>query len=141
MWVIGVVGMALKMTEVTQSMLYRNTDDAENPHGGPMFVVQRGFKKWGLGPLGTIIGGIFVVTLIISAITGGNMFQAWNVADVTFTYFGVPQLATGIILCVLVGAVIIGGIKRIGSVAGKIVSFMCIIYILAASYVLLVNAG
>ncbi|MCA9293794.1 MAG: sodium:alanine symporter family protein, partial [Phycisphaerales bacterium] len=67
MWVIGLVGMALKMTEVTQSMIYRNTDDPENPHGGPMFVVKQGFKKWGLGPLGTIVGGIFVVTLIISA--------------------------------------------------------------------------
>ncbi|MEO1279036.1 MAG: alanine:cation symporter family protein, partial [Planctomycetota bacterium] len=52
MWVIGVLGMSLKMTEVTQSMLYRNTDDPDNPHGGPMFVVREGFKKWGLGPIG-----------------------------------------------------------------------------------------
>ena len=43
MWVIGVLGMALKMTEVTQSMLYRNTHDPDNPHGGPMFVVKKGF--------------------------------------------------------------------------------------------------
>jgi len=141
MWVIGILGMALKMTEVTQSMLYRNTDDPENPHGGPMFVVKKGFAEWGLAPIGAIIGGIFVVTLIISAITGGNMFQAWNVADITFTYFGVPQVVTGIILTVLVGTVIIGGIKRIGAVAGRIVPFMCIIYVLAAGYVLLVNAG
>ncbi|MFG0243712.1 MAG: alanine/glycine:cation symporter family protein [Phycisphaerales bacterium JB054] len=141
MWIIGILGMALKMTEVTQSMLYRNTDDPDNPHGGPMFVVKKGFAEWGLAPIGAIIGGIFVVTLIISAITGGNMFQAWNVADITFTYFGVPQVVTGIILTVLVGTVIIGGIKRIGAVAGRIVPFMCIIYVLAAGYVLLVNAG
>ncbi len=141
MWIIGIVGMALKMTEVTQSMLYRDTSNPEEPHGGPMFVVQKGFKKWGLGPIGSIIGGIFVITLIISAITGGNMFQAWNVADVTFTYFGVPQIATGAVLAVIVGMVIIGGIKRIGSVAGKIVPFMCILYIIAAAYVLLVNFG
>lgn len=141
MWIIGILGMALKMTEVTQSMLYRNTNDPENPHGGPMFVVKKGFAEWGLAPIGAIIGGIFVVTLIISAITGGNMFQAWNVADITFTYFGVPQVVTGIILTVLVGTVIIGGIKRIGAVAGRIVPFMCIIYVLAAGYVLLVNAG
>ena len=141
MWVIGILGMALKMTEVTQSMLYRNTDDPDNPHGGPMFVVKKGFAEWGLAPIGAIIGGIFVVTLIISAITGGNMFQAWNVADITFTYFGVTQVVTWIILSVIVGSVIIGGIKRIGAVAGRIVPFMCIIYVLAAGYVLLVNAG
>ncbi len=189
MWVIGLVGMALKMTEVTQAMIFRNTDDPENPHGGAMFVVAKGlegasprrvfagvlfgavtlaltylaadaFGSWiawipggllaivflvlafGRGKaLGTLIGGIFVITLIISAITGGNMFQAWNVADITFTYFQVPQIATGVVLTVLVGLVIIGGIKRIGSVAGKIVPFMCITYIFAALYVLLINAG
>ncbi|MEM8757989.1 MAG: amino acid carrier protein [Planctomycetota bacterium] len=139
MWVIGVLGMAIKMTEVTQSMLYRNTDDPDNPHGGPMFVVKKGFAKWGLGPLGSIIGGVFVVTLITSAITGGNMFQAWNVADVTFTYFAVPQVVTGVVLTVVVGLVIIGGIKRIGAVAGRIVPLMCVIYVLAAGYVLVIN--
>jgi len=141
MWIIGILGMALKMTEVTQSMLYRNTDDPDNPHGGPMFVVKKGFAKWGLAPVGSIIGGIFVVTLIISAITGGNMFQAWNVADITKTYFGIDQIITGIVLTVLVGLVIIGGIKRIGAVAGRIVPLMCVLYMLAAGYVLIVNIG
>lgn len=139
MWIIGILGMSLKMTEVTQSMLFRNTDDPENPHGGPMFVAKKGFAKWGLAPIGTILGGIFVVTLIISAITGGNMFQAWNVADITHTYFQIPQAVTGIILTVVVGAVIIGGIKRIGSVAGRIVPAMCLIYVLAAVIVLFSN--
>ena len=141
MWVIGILGMALKMTEVTQSMLYRSTDDPDNPHGGPMFVVKKGFAKWGLGPIGSIVGGIFVITLLLSAFTGGNMFQAWNVADITHTYFGTSQVTTGIILTVVVGLVIIGGIKRIGSVAGKIVPFMCISYVLAAFYVLFMNLG
>lgn len=139
MWVIGLLGMSLKMTEVTQSMLYRNTEDPENPHGGPMFVVKKGFAEWGLAPIGTIIGGIFVVTLIISAVTGGNMFQAWNVADITNTYFQVPQIVTGIVLTVAVGLVIIGGIKRIGAVAGRIVPFMCAIYVVAAVVVLATN--
>ncbi|MCC5785279.1 MAG: sodium:alanine symporter family protein [Phycisphaerales bacterium] len=139
MWLIGVLGMGLKMTEVTQSMLYRNTDDPDNPHGGPMFVVKNGFKKWGLGPLGAAIGAVFVVTLITSAITGGNMFQAWNVADVTATNFQIPQIVSGIILAIVVGLVIIGGIKRIGAVAGRIVPFMCVIYLMAAAYVLIVH--
>lgn len=140
MWVIGFLGMALKMTEVTQSMLYRNTSDPDNPHGGPMFVVREGFKKWGLGPLGTIFGGVFCVTLLISAITGGNMFQSWNVAEVTTQYIGgMPRIAVGIVLALVVGVVIIGGIKRIGAVAGRLVPFMCALYLLAGLYVLAVN--
>lgn len=139
MWIIGILGMSLKMTEVTQSMLYRNTDDPDNPHGGPMFVVKKGFAEWGLAPIGSIIGCLFVVTLLISAITGGNMFQAWNVADITFTYFQVPQVVTGIVLTIAVGLVIIGGIKRIGAVAGRIVPLMCAIYVIAALVVLVAN--
>src|SRR5690606_23556272 len=72
MWVVGFVGMALKTTEVTLSMLHRTTEDPDNPHGGPMFVAHKGFAKKGLGTLGWIIGAIFCVTLLISTITGGN---------------------------------------------------------------------
>jgi AGCS family alanine or glycine:cation symporter len=141
MWMVGLFGMALKMTEVTQSMLYRDTSDPDNPHGGPMFVVQKGFKKMGLGPLGSFIGGIFVVTLLISTITGGNMFQAWSVGEITENYFQVPSVVTGIVLAVVVGLVIIGGIKRIGSVAGRIVPLMCGLYFLAALVVIAMNAA
>ena len=95
MWVIGACGMALKMVEVTQTMLYRNTDDPDNPHGGPMFVVRDSLRKVGLGPLGWALGSVFCITLLISTITGGNMFQAWSVADTTHNYFGVPQSCGG----------------------------------------------
>lgn len=187
MWVIGILGMALKMTEVTQSMIFRDTREPDNPHGGPMFVVSEGLRGAGtmrfvaaalfalltlaltyfaqgifestmvwipggllaliflvLGlvsgrALGLWIGAVFVVTLIISAITGGNMFQAWNVADITFTYFGVPQIVTGVVLTLLVGMVIIGGIKRIGAVAGRVVPFMCALYVISALVVLVSN--
>lgn len=143
MWVTGFVGMALKMTEVTQSMLFRNTEDPNNPHGGPMWVCQKGFAKLSpaLAPLGAAVGGVFCVTLVTSTITGGNMFQAWNVADINFTYFGVPKVVTGIVLTLGVGIVIVGGIHRIGDVAGRIVPFMCGLYILAGLYVILANAG
>jgi alanine or glycine:cation symporter, AGCS family len=152
MWVIGLLGMALKMTEVTQSMMSRDMSDPDNPHGGPMYVVDSLFKKAG-GRFGATIGGIFCLTLILSAITGGNMFQAWNVAAVTTQYFDLPGVsemektdgfnpetfAIGIILAIIVGSVIIGGIKRIGSVAGKLVPFMCGLYLVAGISVLLMN--
>ncbi len=139
MWIVGLVGMALKTTEVTLSMLYRNTTDPDNPHGGPMFVAHHGFKEKGLGGLGKFVGGLFVFTLLISTITGGNMFQAWSVGEITENYFAIPSIVTGIILSVMVGMVIIGGIKRIGAVAGRIVPFMCAIYVLAAVTVLVMN--
>ncbi len=133
MWVTGFVGMALKMTEVTQAMLYRNLDDPANPHGGAMWVVSRGLARFhpALTGVGLAVGGVFCVTLLISTFTGGNMFQAWNVADITREYFGVPILATGIIQTVLVALVILGGIRRIGAVAGALVPVMCGLYLLA----------
>jgi alanine or glycine:cation symporter, AGCS family len=141
MWVVGFVGMALKMTEVTQSMLFRDTSDPNNPHGGPMWVCKRGLAKLNpaLAPLGTIVGAIFCLTLLVSTATGGNMFQAWNVADISYTYFGVPQWVTGIVLTIGVGLVIVGGIKRIGDVASRVVPFMCGIYVLAGLIVIAIN--
>ncbi len=140
-WVIGALGMATKVTEVTLSMLYRNTDDPDNPHGGPMYVIKKGlalrFPKSGV--LGSIIGGLFCVTCLIMAATGGNMFQAWNVGTVTQEYFGIPSVASGILLAVIVGMVIIGGIKRIGAVTGRLVPVMCAMYLLSALYVLAIN--
>ena len=136
MWVIGLAGMALKTTEVALSMIYRKTDDPANPHGGPMYVADRGFAEFGWPFFGKVVASIFCVTLLISAITGGNMFQAWNVVDVTHVYFGVPQMLSGVVLAVMVGAVILGGIKRIGQVAGRLVPTMCGIYLLSAFYVI-----
>ncbi len=141
MWIVGFFGMAIKLTEVTLSMIYRNTDDPENPHGGPMWVVEKGITrlKPQLAGLGRTLGVIFCITLLVSTITGGNMFQAWNVAGLTEQYFGVPSVATGIFLAAIVAMVIIGGIKRIGAVAGRLVPLMVGMYLAAGTYVLLVN--
>ena len=136
MWVVGILGMAIKTTEVAQSMLFRDTSDPSNPHGGPMFVVSKGMKAWGLGWLGTIIGGIFCVTLLISAVTGGNMFQSWSVGGITEEVLQVEPWVSGVILAIIVAMVILGGIKRIGSVAGVLVPFMCLLYVVTALIVL-----
>ena len=141
MWIVGFIGMALKSTEVTQSMLFRDTSDPDNPHGGPMFVVAKGFKNWGLGGIGKFIGVLFCLTLLVSAVTGGNMFQAWSVGDITREVTDMPEYLTGLILAILVAMVIIGGIKRIGSVAGVLVPFMCVLYVIIALVVLGFNLG
>jgi len=139
MWVIGFLGMSIKLTEVTLSMLYRNTDDPDNPHGGPMWVISRAMESRGMGGIGKAIAVIFCVTLLVSTATGGNMFQAWNVGELTQEYFSVPSWITGIVLAIIVGSVIIGGIKRIGKVAGTLVPFMVVVYLLAGTFVLAVN--
>ncbi len=141
MWVVGFVGMALKTTEVTLSMLYRDTSDPENPRGGTMWVCKRGLAELSprLAGVGLVLGGVFAVALILFAITGGNMFQAWNAAEVTRAYFGVPAWISGLIMAVLVGAVILGGIRRIGQIAGVLVPLMCGLYVIAGLYVLAVN--
>jgi alanine or glycine:cation symporter, AGCS family len=143
MWVVGFFGMAIKLTEVNLSMLYRNTDDPDNPHGGPMWVASKGLARMNprLAGVGTVVGGVFCVTLLISTATGGNMFQAWNVSEITRSYFGVPGIVSGILMALIVGVVIIGGIKRIGAVAGRLVPFMVALYMLAGSYVLIVHAA
>ncbi|MBT8103546.1 MAG: amino acid carrier protein [Gammaproteobacteria bacterium] len=141
MWVIGFLGMSIKLTEVTLSMLYRNTDDPDNPHGGPMWVVAKALERRGMPRLGRTIGIIFCLTLLVSTATGGNMFQAWNVGELTEEYFSVPSWITGIVLAIIVGTVIIGGIKRIGKVAATLVPLMVVLYLIAGSYVLAVNIG
>ena len=141
MWIVGVLGMAIKLTEVTMSMLYRNTDDADNPHGGPMYVAANAFERMNWPRLGRVIGVIFCVAIITSTITGGNLFQAWNVGEITQTYFGVPSWITGLVLAAIVGVVIIGGIKRIGKFTGTVVPLMVIAYLAAGFWVLAHNVG
>ena len=143
MWVVGFLGMSIKFVEVTLSMLYRNTDDPDNPHGGPMWVAGTALKKIKpeLGWLGTALAVMFSFTVMMSSGTGGNMFQAWNVADVTNQYFGVAGWISGAILTTIVAGVLLGGIKRIGKVAGTLVPSMVFVYVVAGFYVLFANFG
>lgn len=141
MWVVGFVGMAIKSTEVTLSLLYRNTDDPANPHGGTMWVCKKGFAQLSprLAGVGLVAGGLFAIALILFGLTGGNMFQAWNAAEIARAYFGVPSWLSGIVMTVVVGAVILGGIRRIGQIAGVLVPVMCGLYVIGGLYVIAVN--
>lgn len=141
MWVVGVLGMAVKVIEVTLSMLYRNLDDPENPHGGPMWVAKKAFAEWGPGwsKFGVFLGGFYCVALLVGTFAGGNMFQAWNVADISAIYFGWSRPVVGAVLAITVAAVLIGGIKRIGQVTSLLVPLMCLAYIIAGLYVIILN--
>ncbi|MFT7685675.1 MAG: AGCS family alanine or glycine:cation symporter [Candidatus Azotimanducaceae bacterium] len=141
MWVVGLLGMSIKVIEVTLSMMYRNVDDPDNPHGGPMWVAKRAFAEMGpnWAKLGAFLGGTYCVGMLFGVFVGGNMFQAWNVADVSASYFGWSRTLVGVTLAVIVGGVLIGGIKRIGQVTSFLVPIMCLVYMLAGLYVIITN--
>ena len=138
MWIVGILGMSIKLTEVTLSMLYRNTDDPDNPHGGPMWVADKALARMKpeLAWLGKTLAVLFSLCIVMSSFTGGNMFQAWNVADITGQYFAIDGWMSGVVLSLAVAAVLIGGIKRIGKVAGTLVPLMVFLYVVAGFYVL-----
>jgi AGCS family alanine or glycine:cation symporter len=141
MWLVGFVGMALKLIEVTLSMLYRNVEDPLQPHGGPMWVAKKAFAELGPGyaKIGSVVAVVFCVTLVVATLTT-TMFQAWNVGEVTESYFSIPGIAAGVVMVVTVGLVIIGGIRRIGHVAGVLVPFMVALYLIGGTIVLVLNA-
>ncbi len=144
MWVTGFLGMAIKAMEVTLAMIYRDVSDPENPRGGAMYVVTRGLGA-DKGPVGKalawLLAAFFCLTVLLATMTGGNMFQSANVAMITTQYFGVPGVVTGIVLAVGTGVVILGGIQRIGEVAGRLVPLMCGLYLLSGLAVLVVKSA
>jgi len=115
--------------------------------GGPMWYMQkalveplraRGNIAW---VLFKILAVFFAIAAMLNSFGGGNMFQGWNVANQLEKNFNVPQVASGLVVSILVAMVIIGGIKRIGNVASKLVPFMCVVYVLGALYVILLHAA
>jgi AGCS family alanine or glycine:cation symporter len=141
LWAVGIIGMALKTTEVTLSLLYRDVSDPANPHGGSMYVLKKGLKELhpALEGIGKLLGLVFCCALLLFAVTGGNMFQTWTVADTTREYLGVPTWVSGVVIATLAGIVLIGGIKRIGNVTKVLVPFKCGVYVLIGLYVILRN--
>ncbi len=115
--------------------------------GGPMWYIQKGLVEplrsrgnpaW---VLFKVLAVLFAVATMLNAVGGGNMFQGWNVSQMLGKHFLVPPVASATIVSILVALVIIGGIKRIGRVAAKLVPAMCVIYVLGAIYVIAEHAS
>ena len=134
MWVAALLGMATKYAEAVLAVNYREKDEDGNHVGGPMFYIKNGLgEKW------KWLGILFALFASIAGFGIGNTIQANSVSDVMESSFGVPELYTGIVLAVLVGLVLIGGIKRIAHVAGAIVPFMAIAYFASGLLILALN--
>lgn len=141
MWMTALLGMAVKYTEVTLAQRYRSVDpDGSKLHGkvsgGPMYYIERG-----LGPRWRWMAILFAGMLGFTAFLTGNAIQANTVADSMRTTFGVPGWATGLVASALVGAVILGGISRIGRVTSILAPLMAGIYGLGALWIIGVNIG
>jgi AGCS family alanine or glycine:cation symporter len=134
MWMTALVGMATKYAEAVLAVKYRERDNAGNFVGGPMYYIKNGLgRKWyWLAPTFAAFGAV-------AAFGIGNGVQANSVANVLNENFSIPAQATAVILMVLTAAVILGGVTRIGNVAGKLVPFMAVAYIAAGLVVLIIN--
>ena len=143
MIVCGLMGMSLKFVECTLGVHYRDVDENGVVYGGPMYYLTKGLKEKGFATLGKISAVFFAIFCIGGSFGGGNAAQANQAALVLKDLLGFESTfagaVIGIILAIVVGVIIIGGIKRSASVTEKIVPFMALLYIVACLYILLVN--
>jgi AGCS family alanine or glycine:cation symporter len=144
-WMIlcGLLGMSTKFVECTLGVKYRDVGEDGTVYGGPMYYLTKGLKEKGFGTLGKILAGIFAFLCIGASFGGGNAAQSNQAAMQLVDSFGMTggsaRTIIGVIMMVLVGIIIIGGIKRIASVTEKVVPLMALIYILACLYIILTN--
>lgn len=143
MIVCGLMGMSLKFVECTLGVHYRDVDENGVVYGGPMYYLSKGLKEKGFATLGKISAIFFAIFCIGGSFGGGNAAQANQAAIVLKDLLGFESTFSGavigIVLAIVVGIIIIGGIKRIASVTEKIVPFMAVLYIVACLYILLIN--
>jgi len=148
-WLIvaGFLGMTTKFAECTLGVKYRHQNPDGTFSGGPMYYLNRGLADKGLPGLGKFLGSFYAVGLVFSCLGGGNMFQS-NQAYSQFvvvtggqnSYFADRGWLFGILLAIVLGLVIIGGIKSIAKVTSKLVPLMAVLYCSCALVVLIMNA-
>jgi len=141
MIVAGFFGMSLKFTECTLGVKYRRIDQHGKVSGGPMYYLEEGLRRMGFTAIGKVLAVTYAL-VIIGATMGGNMFQS-NQAVAQLTGV-VPQLEKfspiiGLVISILVGLVVIGGIRSIGNVTKRIVPFMALLYVGASVIIIFIN--
>ncbi|MBQ8372491.1 MAG: sodium:alanine symporter family protein [Clostridia bacterium] len=132
MWISALVGMVTKYSEIILAIKYREKNEEGALVGGPMYYIKNGLGlKW--------LAIVFAVFAVVACIGTGNATQSNSISGVLSSTFQIPTWVTGIVLTLLVGVVIIGGVKRIASVNEKLVPIMAIFFIIASLVVLGVN--
>lgn len=142
MIVAGLLGMSSKFVECTLGVKYRVVNENGEVSGGPMYYLKNGLAKYGYGNIGKVLAVLFAILCIGGSFGGGNMFQAnqaYAQLSGQFPILSGNGPMFGFLLAILVGTVIIGGIKSIARVTEKIVPFMAVLYVAAALVILVVN--
>lgn len=136
MWITALLGMITKTVEVTLSVYYRNTDELGNPYGGPTYYMEKGlgeeknFKYWKVPAI--LFGfGIFTTFFIT--------LQNYTISEALSSTFNIGMIPASFIYLTLIYIIIYGGIKRIGEIAGRLVPFMCMFYVLAGLFIIFKN--
>lgn len=133
MWVTAFVGMATKYAESLLAVKYRVIDDRGEMMGGPMQYMERGLGWKGMAM-------IFAFFATFAAIGTGNLVQVNAITETVHNVWGADPLWSGIVLSVVVGVVLLGGVKSIGHVAGVLVPFMALFYLAAGIYIIILHA-
>ncbi len=143
MIVCGLLGMSTKFVECTLGVQYRDVGEDGTVYGGPMYYISKGLKEKGFVTLGKIAAVLFAIFCIGGSFGGGNAAQSNQATIVLKELMSLESSAAGfwigIAIAVLVGIIIIGGIKRIASVTEKVVPFMAVLYLIACLYIILSN--
>ena len=122
------------VSEILLAVRYREVTPAGNFVGGAMYFIKNGLgEKW------KWLGGLFAIFAAITCFGTGNAVQTNAISGVLWGTFGVPTWITALILFLLIASVLLGGLRRIGSVAGKIVPFMAILYTLASLLIIILT--
>ena len=132
MWITAIVGMTTKFVEVSLAHKYRTTLPDGSISGGPFYYIEHGMNmRW--------LAIVFALLMMITAIGTGNMPQINNIAEVLSSEFSIKPIITGSVLSILLLLVIVGGIKRIATIASKLVPIMGVIYIAGSLIVIFDN--
>ena len=138
MWLIALFGMATKYAEAVCAVTYREVDATGKYVGGPMYYLRNGVGTFAPG-LGKWLGLAFAAFGAVAAFGIGNAVQVNSMAVALGENFSVPRILTGVIVAALAGFVVIGGIRRIAEVAGKLVPAMIVLYVGSALLVIIIN--
>ena len=144
-WMIlcGLLSMSTKFVECTLGVQYRDVGEDGTVYGGPMYYLSRGLKERGFTGLGKALAVIFAILCVGASFGGGNAVQSNQAAEQLIGMMGLEGgssgFVIGIVLAIVVGIVIIGGIKRIAQVTEKVVPFMAVIYAIACLIVIFAN--
>ena len=131
-WLTGIFGMATKYSEALLSVKYRRKNTAGNYVGGPMYVIEKGLhQKW--------LAVVFAVFTVLATFGAGCTVQSHAISGIIESTFHIPTWVSGLVITVLIGTVVMGGVKKISAVCEKLVPFMAAFYVVACLVIIIIN--